>query len=611
MRGRPSIWVPSSRLRASVDGRTRWGRVALATSVAALAFSPRTVWAEETDPAGDTAAESAEAAPAQPVEAAPETKPAEAPRPPEAAPTPPPAPATTPASTQPPKLEPPKPKPEPKDEMPEAGYIPGYRRHTAVGLSPFVPQMGALPGGTTPGFAAPSPSVDWSFKWSGYMSISLQTTARQRHDPLWPGQSRMVFHAPPATIDEWYAFVSTNTVPGNWVGMTFQYGNRYVTANVFMSTWNLSDPSTYYQIGPQQYVQNAYLAFTPEPIADFQVRATVGFFTTNYGNLGKYGPGMYVNPIIGYMRGAGETLSVEHDLGDTVVLSLEHGIMGPKTGTLPLAATGVQPLDNTLNPASWVHHAHVGFTKKGDPGLAATLHYVSNWSADDTRQFAYDNTKTQAVDEARLKDGRLDVYGFDAHLNTDVWGNLGIGGAYVHGKNAYTLKGFSTWAGDGEQLTDRWWGPQSHGTGELFIAGLNYAVSLGKIVSYPVPFAGDGPDIVVNAAFNVAVASTSYQPLDGRVRYKYGIDGLYTLLKWFGAGLRFDQVVPNGGESRETFFVLAPRLQFKTDWNSRETFSLRYAKWFYGSRTHSDLLGARRIDRLDDQLFALNFNMGW
>jgi len=126
-----------------------------------------------------------------------------------------------------------------------------------------------------------------------------------------------------------------------------------------------------------------------------------------------------------------------------------------------------------------------------------------------------------------------------------------------------------------------------------------------------VPFAGDGPDIVINAGFVIAGVETSYQPLDGRVKYKYGIDGLYTFLKYVGAGLRVDEVVPNGGESRETLWVLAPRLQFKSDWNSRETISLRYAKWFYGSRTHSDLLGARRIDRLDDQLFALNFNMGW
>jgi hypothetical protein len=320
---------------------------------------------------------------------------------------------------------------------------------------------------------------------------------------------------------------------------------------------------------------------------------------------------MYVNPIIGYMRGAGETLTVERDVSDSLVVILEHGIMGPRTGTVPLDATGVQPLDNTLWPASWVHHAHLGLLKKGDPGIQATLHYVSNWSQDDTRQFAVDNTKTQAVDEARLKDGRIDVFGFDAHLNTNTWGSVGIGGAFIRGENAYTLKGFSTWAGDGEQLTDRWWGPQSLGNGKLYVAGINYAVSLGKIVSYPVPFAGDGPDIVINAGFVIAGVETSYQPLDGRVKYKYGIDGLYTFLKYVGAGLRVDEVVPNGGESRETLWVLAPRLQFKSDWNSRETISLRYAKWFYGSRTHSDLLGARRIDRLDDQLFALNFNMGW
>jgi hypothetical protein len=78
-----------------------------------------------------------------------------------------------------------------------------------------------------------------------------------------------------------------------------------------------------------------------------------------------------------------------------------------------------------------------------------------------------------------------------------------------------------------------------------------------------------------------------------------------------GVGLRVDHIAPNSYDSGETYNVLAPRLQFKTDWSSRETLSLIYGKWFYGSRTRNEGTGLRTPDRLDDNLFALNFNMWW
>ena len=72
-----------------------------------------------------------------------------------------------------------------------------------------------------------------------------------------------------------------------------------------------------------------------------------------------------------------------------------------------------------------------------------------------------------------------------------------------------------------------------------------------------------------------------------------------------------DRVVPSSKDSEETFHVLAGRLQFKSDWTSRDAIQLIYARWFYGSRTRNEGTGERTPDRLDDELFALNFNMWW
>jgi hypothetical protein len=50
--------------------------------------------------------------------------------------------------------------------------------------------------------------------------------------------------------------------------------------------------------------------------------------------------------------------------------------------------------------------------------------------------------------------------------------------------------------------------------------------------------------------------------------------------------------------------VLAPRLQFKTDWTAREAITVGYVKWFFGKETDPG-------DKYDDQMFLLNFNMWW
>jgi hypothetical protein len=79
-------------------------------------------------------------------------------------------------------------------------------------------------------------------------------------------------------------------------------------------------------------------------------------------------------------------------------------------------------------------------------------------------------------------------------------------------------------------------------------------------------------------------------------------------------GGRVDHVAPNSKDSAETFNVVAGRLVFKTDWQSRESIMLLYARWFYGDHTHpeySSLTNNLPLPRLDDQLIALNVNIWW
>jgi hypothetical protein len=333
-----------------------------------------------------------------------------------------------------------------------------------------------------------------------------------------------------------------------------------------------------------------------------------------YGALGQYGSGIYSNAITGGPENTvGELMKADIDLGDKLTLNVEHGVMASKDGTIPDDVIPGSQIGwrRPLWTGSLVHHAHVGFTLRGAAQLNVQTHYLTNWSQEDRNEAPFDNPTTQEADESNVHDGRIMVYGADAKLNHQAFGLLGVGVAYLKGEDSFPLKGLTTFGGTGEELTDRYWGAPSQGNGGLLIGGVNYAVSIGKLVNYPDSFGGDGPDIVVNTGVHVVRVTSDYEPYDGKIRSRYGADVLYTFLRHMGAGVRIDRVSPNSYDSGETFHVLASRLVFKTDWVTHEMVQLIYAKWFYGDRTRNEGTGLRTPERLDDQMLALNFNMWW
>jgi hypothetical protein len=92
--------------------------------------------------------------------------------------------------------------------------------------------------------------------------------------------------------------------------------------------------------------------------------------------------------------------------------------------------------------------------------------------------------------------------------------------------------------------------------------------------------------------------------------YKVGIDNRYKFIKWIAAGLRFDRVVPHTDDSAETFHVIAPRLEFQSNWTSHETVTLQYAHWFYGDRKPW-INAITPNTNLDSDVVMLGFGMWW
>jgi hypothetical protein len=607
---------------------------------AALALIASSAAADEPPAAPDDGTKApSTVVPPQPEPAAPgspsgETPPGTSPASPPAAPpvpTPPPPPAAPPQPAPTPAQAQPQPAPAAGggDEMPNAGYLPGYRTYQGLSLSPYTPRVGALPGGVTPAYAAPMPFGQWTFRYSGFMSASFQSSITRRVVTV-PGQSGLVFHVPAQTVDEYASFVGTNTMPGQWVAMNFGYGNRVVNAYISLNTWNPSDPTTYYQIGSQYFINNAYIEYNLPDFGKLHVRTQVGYFYNYYGNLGPYTPGMYTNSVIGYTRGVGETTVAEYRISPSLTLVVEDGFLGNRNGQVP---PGVNPTpgNTQINPifaASWVHHAHVSIMAPGEPSWRAGLHYMTNWAQDDRVQMALDNPATREINEAYVPDGRVTIYGADAGWNSGTWGYIAGAASYTKADQAFPVKGLWSFGGDGQVLADRWFGTATHGTGQLYALGLNYAGDIGKMLSAPIPFGGNRPDLLLNAGFILAYATTTpvalsgttdpqtvaeHDTFDKRLRYKFGVDLLYNMLPWFSAGLRGDRVAPTSKDSDETFYVISPRLVFKTNWVTHEEIRLIYGKWFYGPHTHPEASSLVPADqtRLDDQLIALNINMWW
>jgi hypothetical protein len=541
-----------------------------------------------------------------------------------------------------------------------AGYVPGYRTFQGFSQAPSAPRVGSLPGNITPSYGAPMPPSQWTFKFSGFLNDSFQSSIGHRM-VTGPDQTSFVFHIPPQTVDEYQSFLGTNTMPGQWVQINVAYGTPTVAANLTLSTWNPTDPTTFYQIGSQNFIQNAFLAYTPPPIGDWQLKGLAGYFYTNYGALAQYGLGMYTNAIIALVRGVGYDLVGSYNLSPTLTLVLDQGFLGNRNGHVP-GGSGEVPATipdagngnaNPLYPASWLAHVHAGLVSTGPTTIKANAHFLVNWAQDDRAQCqsasillpasdttdqCFDNPTYRQFNSANLANSHIYVTGLDATIVSPVWGWLGVAGSYTAGSNAFLLRGLTTFGGEGPWLVDRWWGSGTYGTGSLYAGGLNWSGSLRRIMSNGGPVRGDAPDLQLNVGAIVAYGLTSNstalsgaQPFgstitmpgpvplpsttdqyDHRLRYKFGVDGLYNPLSWLAFGLRVDRVVPTTKDAEQTFWVLAPRIVFKTNWMAREAFTLIYGKWFYGPNTHPDASSLVAPDgRLDDQLIALNVNVWW
>jgi hypothetical protein len=175
--------------------------------------------------------------------------------------------------------------PPASDAKADPGYLPGYRKGTAVGLSPHAPQRSpALPGAFTPAFGAPLKGNEFRFGFSGYLQAGLRTGIGERDRAL-ENQRKLVLHADPVVPGAAYGwFDHNNSVPYPWAQLNFTYGNEIVQATAIVGAWSLGvaqEAAGYIQVPSRLWLSDAFLTYTPDT-APVDLRLNIGVYNERY-----------------------------------------------------------------------------------------------------------------------------------------------------------------------------------------------------------------------------------------------------------------------------------------------------------------------------------------
>jgi hypothetical protein len=496
---------------------------------------------------------------------------------------------------------------QPVSDPSPAGYLPGNRTALGLGLSPYSPQVPALPGGLTIAPGAPGANDDWVFNVWGFISAALRVSQGAR-DVAYQGQSIATLHTAPRVVDSYGSFMGTNSPQGSWVDLTFEYGNSVVTSHVKITTWKPDGATDWTAVGSQNFVDEAYLTYKFSPAHKLQVQWTAGAFRDIYGGLAQYSVGNYNAQIVGMPFGVGEKLAAQYALDDTTSLFLEDGFMGrlgkAPAGVVPTADNGGA---NPALPSSWVHHIHAGVSRKGDVPFVVGLHFITNWAQDERDQI--DDPRTYGIDEAQRPDPTMNVVGFDVRVMDSWLGNFALSGSYADAKYATLLTGLNFFgAYTGEQITKRFLGAADGGTGTMEVGGLEYTLGWARFLR-PKTYQAEAPNLITSVFVDAAHINSMDPTTDGKFMSKFGAQVTYRFFPWLALSARADHVAPNSKDVHETFNVINPAIIFKSNWLTHEQVTLAYTQWFYGADTHADFPDLYTRGQLDDRMYSLTFGM--
>ena len=458
----------------------------------------------------------------------------------------------------------------------------------SLSLDPTTPQVAALPGGVTPAYGQKSQSEgEWRFDFHGFLTAPLVIGIGSRSMPT-PDQSGTTLHTPPAVPDDLETFSHTGVVPTTYAQLNFSQGTSLVSAHMSIVARQANASTSFLEPASQLGVTDLYVSLLPR-LERARTEIFIGAFASRYGSPGEYDEGRYGTPLIARVNGIGERASVRAPFGAWTLMA-EEGLAGQSNKAN--AATTPDVWNDFANPSegtSFVAHGHAG--AKYARWATLGLHLLHAWSQDDRGN---NNVIGAPGTNPSQPDARMNIYAAELRVTAGRFGHFYIAGSYTDASNVTTLSRIvsvlNTRGGPG--LIANYLGPNSNGNGNLTTIGGQYDLSIGKFVSYPVPFSGDGPDLFVSL-FGIITHVNSDDKLfdpngryyDGVTKRKLGGEVTYSLLSWLALSGRYDRVDPDTQDLTYSFSVISPRVILRSDWLSTDQIVLQYSHWFNGANT--------------------------
>ncbi len=471
------------------------------------------------------------------------------------------------------------------DEKNTPGYLPGYRNSAGLGLSPLLPQQGTvLPGGVAPAMGAPTEPGNLRFDFHGYLQAGLRAGIGERANSS-DGQQTTTLHGDPVVAGGAFGwFEHTNTAPVPWSQLNFSFGNDTVQAHAILAAWSMTasdEAAGYFQPPSKLWFNNAYLSYTPEtgPVG---LAINAGVFTERYGAMAEYHSGAYGAALIAQIYGMGASSTVTLPFENEVTVTIEGSFKGDfNTAPPELVLDQSNEFTPTIEGSTYAAHGHLALDFDG--WVELTGHGVYTFSQDDRPdEIAGDELYLQ---DRQRRDGSMSILGIDARFRLRRFGHLYIGGSRVDAEDSQSLSNLVQVLnnGPGRDMVRRYFSYDSGGNGSLTLLGGQYDLSLGTLLRYPRKFHGDAPDLDVSLFGIFGRQENDGDVFSNTNMLKFGSELTYGPLKWLALAGRFDSVMPDLDDSRQSFAVLTPRIIFRNDWDSQATLTFQYSGYLLGS----------------------------
>jgi hypothetical protein len=471
--------------------------------------------------------------------------------------------------------------------------LPGSPTTPGPGLSPEAPPTPPAPGGRAPSFGAPTDRDAWVFRWGGRISGWEQVGLGHKATDGYPTQTGALLHTPPLTVGK----VPIWAGPGGT--MNFQYGNQTIMAfTALEAALTSQEYQNYYRADAGPRIRSAYLAYNPAPLGDVRLRFQLGVFPASYGAPGQWGWGIF-GPVLS-IHGYGGTATANYDTGPRTQLYFEYGIAAvPEVDEAYVRGTYSDWSENGISTI--VHHVHAGISF--DNRYFAKLHLAQATGRDMRHWLDGQMLNTTA------HDGKMQVAALELRWVNDPWGQLGVTPVYWGFDHALSVHNGIWWGLDwtagGREMSRKFLGPLSDGTGKILAVSTEYNFSLSRILRHPQTFDGNGRDLRVSLAFLPFWTLDSQDPnYKGGKGYFLGATFEYVMLSWlstianvFGENRRMAMadVTAHWQNGRWSSHSATVGIVLHSDWQSQDRLVLAYTRYFYSN--FADNNPARPLDR--------------